>query len=131
MLKKIIFTTTLLSSTAIFAQTTQPVFTDNKTPINVKQNQTFTITLQSNPTTGYSWKWDANKFDRNLVSLVNHKYVAPDNKKMIGAPGYEMWTFQAKPGNYRVTQVGHIVMEYQRPWEKMPGAKKTFIVHIK
>lgn len=133
MLKKIFLGFFLLFSASIFAQSS-PVFTDNKTPIKVMQNQTFCITLPSNMTTGYSWKWHSNIFDSRLVSLVGHRYFAP-NTKLVGAPGYEVWTFKANPSKsgqpYAVRQVGHIVMEYQRPWDKTPGKKQVFIVYVK
>ncbi|MCX7125118.1 MAG: protease inhibitor I42 family protein [Gammaproteobacteria bacterium] len=132
MLRKILTTVLLTCTVTTFAGTTKTIpFTSNKTPIKTEQNKTFDILLQSNPTTGYSWKWDATKYAKNLVTLVSHKYVTPENKKLVGAPGYEVWEFKAKAGNYRVVQVGHIVMEYARPWEKTPGMKKTFIIHIK
>ena len=132
MFKKVFLIFLIIFSVVSFADdNVQPVFTDNKNPIKVSQGQTFAITLQSNATTGYSWKWDATTFDQNLVTLVSHKYIAPQNKKMVGAPGYEVWTFKAKPADYRVMQMGHIVMEYQRPWEKTPGTTKTFVVHVK
>ncbi|MDP1574630.1 MAG: protease inhibitor I42 family protein [Coxiellaceae bacterium] len=133
MLKKLFLTTFIVFSvTTTLAGTTQTIpFTSNKDPIKVAQNQTFDIVLPSNATTGFSWKWNATQYDQNLVTLVSHKYVAPTNTKMLGAPGYEVWEFKAKAGNYRVVQVGHIVMEYQRPWEKTLGTKKTFIVHIR
>lgn len=122
----------LFFTSMVFADNTQQtVYTDNKNPIAVSAGQSFTLQLPSNPSTGYSWKWDQNKFDSNLVTLDSHQYIPPQNKKLVGAGGYEQWHFTAKAGNYRVTQVGHIVMEYQRPWEKTPGTKKTFILHIK
>jgi predicted secreted protein len=132
MLKKTIVAAALSLACSTFAGTTQQVvLTSNKTPIHVAAGKTFDIVLASNQTTGYSWKWDKNTYDSNLISKVSHQYVAPSNKKLMGAPGYEVWTFTAKPAKYSVVQVGHIVMEYQRPWEKKPGTKKTFIVHIK
>ena len=132
MLKKILSSLILFFAFSAFAGTTQTIpFTSNKDPIKVAQNQTFDIVLPSNATTGFSWKWDATQYDQHLVTLVSHKYIAPSNTKMVGAPGYEVWEFKATAGNYSVTQVGHIVMEYARPWEKTPGTKKTFIIHVK
>ncbi|MCX7120471.1 MAG: protease inhibitor I42 family protein [Gammaproteobacteria bacterium] len=133
MLKKLILITSLLCATSTFAATPTPVFVSHKKPLLVTQNQAFQIELKSNPSTGYSWHWHATKGDENLLSLVSHKYSAPTNKKLVGAPGMEIWTFKAKNGNYAVNQVGHIVMDYARPWEKNtpPASRVTFIVIIK
>ncbi|OGT45617.1 MAG: hypothetical protein A3E82_08970 [Gammaproteobacteria bacterium RIFCSPHIGHO2_12_FULL_38_11] len=125
MLKKLLFTTTLLCATATWA-----IVPAKTTALHVKQNQTFQIELVSNPTTGYSWHWEATKFEENLVTLVSHKYIASTHKKLIGAPGREIWTFKAKKGNYRVNQVGHITMTYSRPWEKNTPPAKTMTVTI-
>lgn len=46
----------------------------------------------------------------------------------MGAPGYEVWEFKAKAGNYRVVQVGHIVMEYARPWENTRNEKRLLFI---
>ncbi|OGT51260.1 MAG: hypothetical protein A3E84_04085 [Gammaproteobacteria bacterium RIFCSPHIGHO2_12_FULL_42_13] len=136
MLKKVVIFVLLAVTCAAFSKSasTAPQFTSNKKPIYVRQGQTFNITLQSNPTTGFSWKWKSTAYDRNLVSLVNQKYVAATDKKLVGAPGYEVWTFRAnktETGRYRVVQVGHIVMDYERPWEKNSALRKTFVVRIK
>ncbi len=132
MLKKLVVAALLFAGFSSFAAACLPDFTSNKKPIEVKQGQSFVITLQSNPTTGFSWQWKSNKFDQNVVALVDHKYVASKDRKLVGAPGYEIWTFKAKPisGVHPVTQVGHIVMVYQRPWEKHSGMKKTFVVQV-
>ncbi len=98
-------------------------FTSNKKPLVVSQNEIFDIKLQSNPSTGFSWKLTS--YQKPLVKFIGHKYVAPKNTKLMGAPGYETFTFQAKKGDYRVAQVGHIVMMYARPWTKDGETKKT------
>ena len=49
----------------------------------------------------------------------------------MGAPGYEMWTFEAKKANYAVNQVGHVRMTYARPWEKTKTQIVSFIVVVR
>lgn len=128
MLKKLTLTTIgIMFATNIFANTI--TFTSNKKPLLVLQNQPFDIKLQSNPSTGFSWKLTS--YQKPLVTFVGKKYSAPANKKLMGAPGYETFIFQAKKGNYRVNQVGHIVLTYARPWTKDGATKKTFIVIVK
>lgn len=114
-LKKSFLIATLMASS--FAYATEFSSPNNKIVVT-PANPDFTITLKSNPTTGYSWK--VTKIDSNLFKNTGHKYVAP-NTKLIGASGYDVWTFKAiypTAYHFRVNQVGHIVMEYNRPWEK-------------
>ncbi len=130
MLKKIIVIVSLICCISIFAAEKAPVFNSPKQKIIVSQTQpTFTITLQSNPTTGFSWR--LGQYDSKLVSIVGHQYVAPQNKKLVGAPGYDVWTFKAIKAQYRVNQVGHITLHYARPWTNDGATKMTFIVVVK
>ena len=130
MLKKIIMLCTLLFCVTTFAAEKPPVFNSPKQKIIVSQNQpTFTITLQSNPTTGFSWK--LGKYDSKLVSFVSQQHIAPQNKKLMGAPGYDVWTFKAIKATYRVNQVGHITLVYARPWTKDGATKVTFMIVVK
>lgn len=131
MLKKTLLSTLLCcAAISAFASTHDTnTFTSNKKPIVVAQNQTFDITLQSNPSTGFSWKLA--DYQKPLVNFIGQKYSAPKNKKLMGAPGFETFTFQAKKGDYRVNQVGHIVLTYARPWTKDGATKKTFVIVVK
>lgn len=117
----------------VFATQTAPVFTSHKKPIIVTPgNPVFNITVPSNPSTGYSWKLA--DYDKFIFEPVSHKYVAPSNKKLMGAPGYEIWTFKAiYPTTYkfRVNQVGHVRLEYARPWEKKNAPVTSFVVILK
>src|SRR3989338_3132934 len=129
MLKKIIFITALLFCATLFANdNTTPQFTTRQKPIVVSQERTFTITLQSNPTTGFSWKLVS--YDKNLMAFVGHRYYPPTNKKLMGAPGYEVWTFQANKGNYAINVVGHVRMTYARSWEKTKTPLVSFMVVV-
>jgi len=127
----LILTLTLLSPAfALEKPATQPIFTSNKKPLLISQKQpTFTITLQSNPTTGFSWQLKS--YSKNLINFIGHQYYPPKNKKLLGAPGYETWTFEAKKADYAVNQVGHIRLDYARPWTKNGTTGMNFIVIVK
>lgn len=117
----------------VFAAQTTPVFTSHEKPIIVTPgNPTFNITVPSNPSTGYSWKLAG--YDKFIFEPVSHKYIAPSNTKLMGAPGYEIWTFKAiYPTTYkfRVNQVGHVRLQYVRPWEKKNAPVTSFVVILK
>lgn len=118
MLKKLLLLSTLAFYTITYAH--EPIiFNSPAQKIVVSQRlPIFTITLKSNPTTGYSWNWIRTKEATNMFTLISHHFFPPQNKHLVGAPGYEIWTFKAKKTGYRVAQVAHIKMEYARPWEK-------------
>ena len=92
-----------------------PIYTEEKPGIQVVPHQpVFTVKLKSNPTTGYSWF--LREYDPNLMSPVKHSYVPPE-KQMIGAGGYELWTFKIKPAGFLVPQQTVLRMIYSRPWQ--------------
>ena len=72
----------------------------------------FTVTLCSNPTTGFSWSELARIGDQSVLQQTDHKFIAPQAKGMMGAPGNEVWTFKAFKKGQTI-----ISMEYGRPWE--------------
>lgn len=122
MLKKLLC---LIACAANLACAT-PIYTDTQATIHLTQSQpTFIIKLNSNPTTGYSWA--LRSYDKNLLTPINHLYQAPQNTKLIGAPGYELWTFKLKPtASAQSTTVEFV---YRRPWEKQPPVSKT-VFHV-
>ena len=69
-----------------------------------------TVTLGSNPTTGYQWSEDAEIIDETIVEQTSHEFIAPETDKP-GASGEEVWTFKAlKRGTTT------ILLEYSRSW---------------
>jgi len=76
-------------------------------------NESITITLASNPTTGYSWRCVCRPKEHINVS---HAYTRTQNTTgLMGAGGTETFTLTAlKPGNVTC------VLEYGRAWD--PGS---------
>lgn len=106
--------TSLLFATSVFAEIEvhtqdKPVFTV------VSNNAEFVIKLKSNPSTGYSWF--LTEYNSNLVVPLRHTFEAATDKKMVGAPGYEFWTFRIKPAGFAVPQITSMKFVYKRPWE--------------
>ena len=96
-----------------------------KNVMNARAGENFTISLESNPTTGYSWQL-AKPLDEKIVQLVGSEYV-PSKTDLVGAGGEEKWTFLAvKKGSTRVA------LEYVRSWEEDDPAveEKTFLIRV-
>lgn len=90
--------------------------------ITTKVGEEFFINLQSNPTTGYSWRLALQTFDP-IVSAVKKEYVkSAHNQFLAGAGGFDTWTFKAlKPGTTAIT------LEYLRPWKPDEIVKRVVI----
>jgi len=74
----------------------------------------FTVTLCTNPTTGFQWSENAQIGDPTVLEQVDHKLVVPQSEPPPppGTPSQEIWTFRAlKEGE------STIYLEYSRPWE--------------
>ncbi|EKD72859.1 MAG: hypothetical protein ACD_45C00565G0002 [uncultured bacterium] len=106
------------TSVSIYAkQTSLPIYTEQNTNITVlSAHPQFQIKLISNATTGYSWFLQ--DYNSSLLQAVRHIYQAPQNRKIMGAPGYEVWTFKVKPAGFIVPQQTTLRFIYMRPWEK-------------
>jgi inhibitor of cysteine peptidase len=89
--------------------------------ITVSKGHEFTITLQSNPGTGYQW---IPTFNTTILNLVSHEYK-PASTKLLGSPGTDVFTFKA---------INHdtdtVKMIYKRSWEKEFVQEKIFIVNV-
>jgi inhibitor of cysteine peptidase len=92
---------------------------------DVAVGDTFTVTLCSNPSTGFSWSEAAKIDDPAVVQQVEHKVIPPGQTGVVGAPGQEMWTFKAlKAGTATLS------MEYGRPWEGGEKGEWTFALTV-
>ncbi len=100
------------------------VYSEDKQNISVSADKpTFVLKLKSNPTTGYTWF--LRDYNSALVTPVKHSFLPPE-KTLIGAPGYELWTFRVKSAGFSVPQITTVRMIYARPWQS--GDSSTQIV---
>jgi inhibitor of cysteine peptidase len=83
------------------------VFSKKDKLIKTKIGETFTIELESNPTTGYQWQ---EKFDETKLKLLEKKTNLHSNS--IGASTTEVLSFQALTDG-----VSTINLDYKRIWE--------------
>ena len=71
----------------------EPVFTARQTTFDVDPGDAFSIVLESNASTGYSWALET-PLDERVVRLVGSTYLDSGSGR-VGAPGGEELTFQA------------------------------------
>jgi len=95
--------------------------------VEVPVGDSFTVTLCSNPTTGFQWSESAQIDDQTVLQQADHKFISPQSEPPPppGTPGQEVWTFQAlKKGKTTVS------MEYSRPWEGGEKGTWTFVLTV-
>ncbi|HOC77543.1 MAG TPA: protease inhibitor I42 family protein [Methanofastidiosum sp.] len=92
--------------------------------IVVAKGNSFKISLNSNPTTGFQW---TPEYDSNLIELVNTEYKA-DEPQLMGSGGKDIYEFKVIGSNTDTS----IKFTYARPWESVPPINaKSFQINIK
>ena len=93
--------------------------------VEVKAGEVFTVVLDSNATTGFTWTEQALISDGNILSQTGHEYVAPKSNDadapVAGMSGIEEWWFTA--GQAGITTA---TMSYDRPWDGGEKEVRTF-----
>jgi len=92
--------------------------------VTAKQPE-FIVRLSSNPTTGYRW------FLKNAdsgVTPMDMKFLPSTAKKLVGAPGEELWHFRISPGFLTVPRQFSLQMVYARAFEA--GQAESHICEI-
>ena len=88
--------------------------------VNTNVGETFTISLKSNPTTGFSWHPE---FDSELLKLVSKDFRS--DSTLPGSPGVEFFEFEAiKQGQVKVKMI------YKRPWEPRSLEEQVILIDI-
>ena len=92
--------------------------------VQVPVDGTITLTLCSNPSTGFQWE-PAQISNPSVLEEVEHKFVGPKEEGGVtpapGTPGQDVWTFKAlKKGTSTVS------IYYSRPWEGGEKGEWTF-----
>lgn len=81
------------------------------------------ISLESNPTTGYSWQ--ASNLDTNFLKLVEDSTLEAESK-LLGAPTKQVFRFiTLTPGKTELNLI------YRREWEKNIAPLDTFKVFFR
>jgi inhibitor of cysteine peptidase len=80
--------------------------TDPAQPIEVEAGEEFTIVIDSNPTTGYTWRLVEDTPDEAVAEFANKEYE-PDEPIVTGSGGVDVWTFRAVAAGETEIKLGH------------------------
>jgi inhibitor of cysteine peptidase len=95
---------------------------DSGHPVALRIGQELILTLNSNPSTGYSWI----RTDTEPPLLVTlGKPVYKSGGPLPGASGVEFWKFRALKHGAQTLK-----LEYRRPWEKNTRPADTMVLHV-
>ncbi|MBN2082174.1 protease inhibitor I42 family protein [bacterium] len=82
------------------------------TSIQIAAGDAFTVTLESNITTGYSWS--LLEGDESIIQVAGQEYLTPEDESGVGTGSYEVWRFTGiAPGTT------NLKLGYMRPWESV------------
>ena len=95
---------------------------DNGRQVELKTGQELVITLEANPTTGYSW--DADPQPETILQAAGEPEFESQSE-MVGAGGTQIMRFEAVEAGE-----GTLTLIYHRPWEKDVDPIETFSIDV-
>lgn len=98
----------------------------NGRQVELQKGQTLVITLESNPSTGYSW--EVVELEESILRQMGEpefKVSDPREPPPPGAGGWETFRFEA-------TNAGQTALQlvYRRPWEEGEEPLETFSLQV-
>ena len=95
---------------------------DNNTAINATAGEFLVVTLEGNPTTGYTW--EVEELNEQVLQQVGDIVSVPESD-LMGAPSMQIATFEVVGAGDAT-----IKMVYHRPWETDVEPADTFTVNV-
>ena len=99
---------------------------DNGSTVELESGQTLSITLEANPTTGYTWEV-VDAPGEQVMRQVGEIEFVPNKQEpgIVGSGGVQIIRFEC-------INAGQTVLElvYHRPWETDVEPLETFTVHV-
>ncbi|WP_213877193.1 protease inhibitor I42 family protein [Pseudomonas sp. dw_358] len=89
-------------------------------PLHLQAGQKLTLTLPSDPTTGYRWRV-RNAGQPVLRSLGPEVFSNPEDVGVVGAAGQSSWRFDVSQAGS-----GALLLVYQQPWAPEVNPIKSF-----
>ena len=103
------------------------VYTQAQPNIALSSKQpVFSIQLKANPSTGFSWF--LRDYDHSVLTPLKHATEASDTG-MMGAPGYETFTFKVNTAAFVVPQVTALRFYYMRPSQGVENSTQV-VFHV-
>ncbi|MCP4611517.1 MAG: hypothetical protein GY845_22630 [Planctomycetes bacterium] len=99
---------------------------DDGGQVELEQGQILVVTLESNPTTGYSWQQAENQETYlEQIGEAEFKQSLTDGPPKVGAGGWEIFRFKAISAGKMTLQ-----LVYHRPWEEGVEPVNTFSIDV-
>jgi inhibitor of cysteine peptidase len=96
---------------------------DDGRQIEIAEGQDLVVSLQSNPSTGYSW--ERVPVEDEILQQAGEPEFEEGRPGVVGAPGEQVFRFQAaRTGTTKLDLV------YHRPWEQEAKPAGTFSVTV-
>ena len=99
---------------------------DDGSVVELGEGQALVVTLESNPTTGYSWQ--VSEVDQDVLMQIGDpefkEAAAAEGEQVLGAGGTETFYFASAAGETTLTLV------YHRPWEEDVEPEEVFSVEV-
>ncbi len=96
---------------------------DNGREMQLKKGQTLVVTLEGNPTTGYSWE-AAEPLDEQVLRQAGEAEFKAESEA-LGAGGVQILRFEAvNAGRFTLKLV------YHRPWEEGVDPLETYSIEV-
>lgn len=90
-------------------------------------NKEFYIKLDSNPTTGYSWR--VINYDENIFKTPISSYLTLENDNLVGAGGFDYFFFNLKDEVLAESSI--VELEYAQHWDGGLSAEKVeFVIYF-
>ena len=86
------------------------------------------ITLNSNPSTGYTW--ELKHYDTKFLKFNGKEYIK-SKSGLIGSPGQERFNFTVLPLQPLEIQHTKITLYHSRQWEHNTGEEINIIVNVR
>jgi inhibitor of cysteine peptidase len=94
----------------------------NGNSISLSLGQILVVSLEANPTTGYTWEVD--DIDVSMLNQLGEAQFQPESEA-IGAGGTQTYYFRAIAEGQT-----DLSLAYLRPWEQRVTPLRTFILHV-
>jgi len=99
---------------------------DNGSTVELESGQVLSITLEANPTTGYTWEV-VDPQDGQVLRQVGEIEFIPNRQEsgIVGAGGVQIIRFECVNAGQTVLKLA-----YQRSWETDVEPLETFTIHV-